>query len=148
MSLGISIMVYKPPKLSPSVFSFMSPLSNEIWLCVVFAYIGVSIVLYLVSRFNPNEAKPEAGASAHVSSVSKDPMWFSLAALLQQGSDTSPRSSAGRIVGAVWWFFTLILISSYTANFAAVRTVKSYGNSNQFSRGFGSSVRCRIRHIG
>jgi ionotropic glutamate receptor len=26
-------------------------------------------------------------------------------------------------VGAVWWFFTLILISSYTANFAAVRTV-------------------------
>jgi len=33
------------------------------------------------------------------------------------------RSTAGRIVGAVWWFFTLILISSYTANFAAVRTV-------------------------
>jgi glutamate receptor 3 len=33
------------------------------------------------------------------------------------------RSTAGRIVGSVWWFFTLILISSYTANFAAVRTV-------------------------
>lgn len=26
-------------------------------------------------------------------------------------------------MGSVWWFFTLILISSYTANFAAVRTV-------------------------
>ena len=33
------------------------------------------------------------------------------------------RSFAGRLVGSVWWFFTLILISSYTANFAAVRTV-------------------------
>jgi ionotropic glutamate receptor len=33
------------------------------------------------------------------------------------------RSLAGRVVGSVWWFFTLILISSYTANFAAVRTV-------------------------
>jgi len=42
MSLGISIMVYKPKKLGPSVFSFMSPLSNEIWLCVLFAFIGVS----------------------------------------------------------------------------------------------------------
>jgi hypothetical protein len=41
MSLGISIMVYKPPKLTPHVFSFMSPLSYEIWLCVLFAYVGV-----------------------------------------------------------------------------------------------------------
>ena len=28
----------------------MNPLSMEIWMCVVFAYIGVSIVLFLVSR--------------------------------------------------------------------------------------------------
>ena len=42
MSLGISIMVYKPEKRNPGVFGFMSPLSNEIWLCVFFAYIGVS----------------------------------------------------------------------------------------------------------
>jgi hypothetical protein len=27
-------------------------------------------------------------------------------------------------VGSVWWFFTLILISSYTANLAAVLTVE------------------------
>jgi ABC-type amino acid transport substrate-binding protein len=41
MSLGISIMVYKPGTKPLGVFSFMSPLSNEIWLCVFFAYIGV-----------------------------------------------------------------------------------------------------------
>ena len=29
----------------------MNPLSMEIWMCVVFAYIGVSIVLFLVSRY-------------------------------------------------------------------------------------------------
>ena len=33
------------------MFTFMNPLSMEIWMCVVFAYIGVSIVLFLVSRF-------------------------------------------------------------------------------------------------
>ena len=36
----------------------------------------------------------------------------------------SNRSYAGRIVGSVWWFFTLIIISSYTANLAAFLTVE------------------------
>lgn len=31
---------------------------------------------------------------------------------------------SGRIVGSVWWFFTLIVISSYTANLAAFLTVE------------------------
>lgn len=43
---------------------------------------------------------------------------------MQQGCDISPRSVSGRIVGSVWWFFTLILISSYTANLAAFLTVE------------------------
>lgn len=34
------------------------------------------------------------------------------------------RSVSGRIVGCVWWFFTLIIISSYTANLAAFLTVE------------------------
>ena len=57
MTLGISIMIKKPVKQNPGVFSFMSPLSEEIWMCVVFAYVGVSIVLFLVSRFSPYEWK-------------------------------------------------------------------------------------------
>lgn len=31
---------------------------------------------------------------------------------------------SGRLVASVWWFFTLILISSYTANLAAFLTVE------------------------
>jgi len=81
MSLGISIMIKKPEKeVHGRVFSFMYRMSYEIWMCVIFAYIGVSVVLFLVSRF---------------------------------------RSLSGRIVGTMWWFFTLIVISSYTVNLAA-----------------------------
>lgn len=47
-----------------------------------------------------------------------------MASLMQQTCDFSPRSLSGRIVGSVWWFFTLILISSYTANLAAYLTVE------------------------
>lgn len=43
---------------------------------------------------------------------------------MQQGSDINPRAISTRIVGATWWFFTLIIISSYTANLAAFLTVE------------------------
>ena len=37
---------------------------------------------------------------------------------------TLNRSMSGRIVGSAWWFFTLIIISSYTANLAAFLTIE------------------------
>uniref|UniRef100_A0A8C1IZG6 Glutamate receptor 1-like n=1 Tax=Cyprinus carpio TaxID=7962 RepID=A0A8C1IZG6_CYPCA len=162
MSLGISIMIKKPTKSKPGVFSFLDPLAYEIWMCIVFAYIGVSVVLFLVSRFSPYEwhaddeddgmeqqnqnqpPSPEHNQSPNQHGQNqnqreekqeKQPehnnefgifnsLWFSLGAFMQQGCDISPRSLSGRIVGGVWWFFTLIIISSYTANLAAFLTVE------------------------
>jgi len=48
---------------------------------------------------------------------------------MQQGTDMTPRSISGRIVGGAWWFFSLIIISSYTANLAAFLTVERMVNS-------------------
>ncbi|XP_056264992.1 glutamate receptor 2-like isoform X6 [Pseudoliparis swirei] len=132
MSLGISIMIKKPQKSKPGVFSFLDPLAYEIWMCIVFAYIGVSVVLFLVSRFSPYEwtlEEPEDGAMPLTTESNNEfgifnSLWFSLGAFMRQGCDISPRSLSGRIVGGVWWFFTLIIISSYTANLAAFLTVE------------------------
>ncbi|CAL8262731.1 unnamed protein product [Lota lota] len=157
MSLGISIMIKKPTKSKPGVFSFLDPLAYEIWMCIVFAYIGVSVVLFLVSRFSPYEwhaedyeegGEPQSPTQASASNGAQqgqpanlqnpaqqspeqnnefgifNSLWFSLGAFMQQGCDISPRSLSGRIVGGVWWFFTLIIISSYTANLAAFLTVE------------------------
>lgn len=132
MSLGISIMIKKPQKSKPGVFSFLDPLAYEIWMCIVFAYIGVSVVLFLVSRFSPYEWQTEEYEdSPDMQSLEQtnefgifNSLWFSLGAFMQQGCDISPRSLSGRIVGGVWWFFTLIIISSYTANLAAFLTVE------------------------
>uniref|UniRef100_A0A8C5G427 Glutamate receptor n=1 Tax=Gouania willdenowi TaxID=441366 RepID=A0A8C5G427_GOUWI len=133
MSLGISIMIKKPTKSKPGVFSFLDPLAYEIWMCIVFAYIGVSVVLFLVSRFSPYEwhaedyeegAEPQSPTQQTNEFGIFNSLWFSLGAFMQQGCDISPRSLSGRIVGGVWWFFTLIIISSYTANLAAFLTVE------------------------
>uniref|UniRef100_I3IUZ8 Glutamate receptor n=1 Tax=Oreochromis niloticus TaxID=8128 RepID=I3IUZ8_ORENI len=132
MSLGISIMIKKPTKSKPGVFSFLDPLAYEIWMCIVFAYIGVSVVLFLVSRFSPYEWNGEESDDEDETETPEytndfgifNSLWFSLGAFMQQGCDISPRSLSGRIVGGVWWFFTLIIISSYTANLAAFLTVE------------------------
>uniref|UniRef100_A0A8C8FX25 Glutamate receptor n=1 Tax=Oncorhynchus tshawytscha TaxID=74940 RepID=A0A8C8FX25_ONCTS len=137
MSLGISIMIKKPTKSKPGVFSFLDPLAYEIWMCIVFAYIGVSVVLFLVSRFSPYEwqgddsdgeegqGQGQGQNEGHTNEFGIfNSLWFSLGAFMQQGCDISPRSLSGRIVGGVWWFFTLIIISSYTANLAAFLTVE------------------------
>ncbi|XP_064610176.1 glutamate receptor-like [Liolophura sinensis] len=124
MSLGISIMVKRPEDQEPNVFSFMDPLSYEIWMCIIFAYIGVSVVLFLVSRFSPYEWHVDDESGISNDFTISNSLWFSLGAFMQQGCEISPRSISGRIVGSVWWFFTLIVISSYTANLAAFLTVE------------------------
>ena len=35
------------------------------------------------------------------------------------------RAPSTRLVASMWWFFTLIMVSSYTANLAAFLTVES-----------------------
>lgn len=49
-------------------------------------------------------------------------LWFATASVLQQGPDHTPRAPSGRIMAAAFWFFILILISTYTANLAAFFT--------------------------
>lgn len=44
MSLGISIMIKKPIKQTPGVFSFMNPLSQEIWVSICMLYRGLHVV--------------------------------------------------------------------------------------------------------
>ncbi|XP_046575056.1 glutamate receptor 1-like [Haliotis rubra] len=127
MNTGISIMIKIPDKQKPGIFSFMDPFSKSIWLCITLGFLAVSFVLFLVGKFSPFEWDVECtgeGQSASTAFTLCNTLWFALGALMQQGSDISPRSFSGRIVGSAWWFFTLILISSYTANLAAFLTIE------------------------
>lgn len=48
---GISILFAKPIKSPPDLFSFLSPLSLDVWLYMGSAYLGVSLFLYILARF-------------------------------------------------------------------------------------------------
>ncbi|CAG5038997.1 unnamed protein product [Parnassius apollo] len=138
ISIDNPVMYARTPKLLADTFSFLRPLSKEIWLCILFSFFAVSIVLFLVSRFSPHEWRSISISDTHIeqpiTSTNEiilhnefsiwNSFWFSLGSFMQQGSDVVPRSLSGRIVGTVWWFFALILVCSYTANLAAYLIVE------------------------
>ncbi|CAF0775474.1 unnamed protein product [Rotaria sordida] len=204
MNLGISIMISKPDAQKPGVFSFMNPVSTEIWLCLSLAYFAVSVVLFLTSRvvnsgwqrrvvrrpsyrsfsypksvndrrksliesqrqkrdsilsehsndfstltrssikrrhhyrtqlsdqhlsnLNINKNKKKKNESkqntVHLFGIS-NALFFSFASFMRQSINLVPKSLSGRIAAISWWYFSLIFVSSYTANLVACLTVEN-----------------------
>ncbi|CAB3254763.1 unnamed protein product [Arctia plantaginis] len=173
MNLGISVLYRKPIKQPPNLFSFLSPLSLDVWIYMATAYLGVSVLLFILARFTPYEwhptHSPEGEKMENIFSLANclwfaigslmqqscdflpkfspyewdcprncldeppvlenqftllNSLWFTIGSLMQQGSDIAPKAVSTRMVAGMWWFFTLIMISSYTANLAAFLTVE------------------------
>jgi len=130
MNLGISIIFVKPKKAPPSLLSFLQPFTIEVWLYVGFGYVFVSLVLFVLARFSPYEwdnpypciEEPEELENQFSLANS---FWFTIGSLMQQGSDVAPISLSTRLLAGMWFFFALIMISSYTANLAAFLTVET-----------------------
>lgn len=127
MNLGISIMFKVPETQETKLFSFLNPLSIDIWIYVVFAYLAVSLTVFIVARFSEwNNVNTKCRSECYENNFTlSNSFWFVIGSLMQQGNDEmNPKATSTRIVGGIWWFFTLIIISSYTANLAAFLTVE------------------------
>lgn len=130
MNTGISILFKKPTNKVTTLFSFLSPFSLDVWVYVLCSYSGVSIILFLVGRISPYEwtnpypCRQEDSAVMQNSFSLLNSFWFTIGSLMQQGSDLAPKSMSTRSMAGIWYFFTLIMISSYTANLAAFLTVE------------------------
>ena len=95
MNTGISIMIKRPEREKPGVFSFMDPLSLAVWGCIIAGFFAVSFILYMVGRFSPYEWQEEGDSGATMAPSDTfsfvNTLWFSLGALMQQGPDIFPR---------------------------------------------------------
>uniref|UniRef100_A0A061QLK3 Putative glutamate receptor n=1 Tax=Cupiennius salei TaxID=6928 RepID=A0A061QLK3_CUPSA len=129
MQTGISILFKKPTQKVTSLFSFLSPFSGEVWVLVMGAYTFVSLCLFLVGRMspyewsNPHPCRKNDQVEENCFSLLNS-MWFTIGSLMQQGSDIAPTAMSTRAITSIWYFFCLIMISSYTANLAAFLTVE------------------------
>uniref|UniRef100_A0A3P9DPA2 Glutamate receptor n=1 Tax=Maylandia zebra TaxID=106582 RepID=A0A3P9DPA2_9CICH len=130
MTLGISILYRVHLGRKPGYFSFLDPFSPAVWLFMLLAYLAVSCVLFLAARlspyewYNPHPCLRERRDILENQYTLGNSLWFPVGGFMQQGSEIMPRALSTRCVSGVWWAFTLIIISSYTANLAAFLTVQ------------------------
>lgn len=147
MDLGIQLLYEKPKKANPELLSFMEPFSKRVWTFVGGAILFVSISFFIMGRMSPAEWDNPFPCIQEPDQLQnqftlKNSMWFTIGAILQEGkkiqnffnfclifmiflgSDIAPKAPSTRIVASIWWFFTLIMISSYTANLASFLTVQ------------------------
>lgn len=117
MTRYISVLM-KVPRSERSYFEFLNPLHPLVWFCTFGAFVVVSLILYMLEKIGASHSKDLPTISF------KESFWFVFGSLLQGSTDASPSTLPGRILTSAWWFFALILISSYTANLAAFLTVK------------------------
>ncbi|XP_046988610.1 glutamate receptor ionotropic, kainate 2-like [Schistocerca americana] len=127
MNLGISILYSKSEKADPNLFSFLDPFTVDVWIYMATAYLGVSLTFFALARMAPGEwdkghpCDPEPTELENTFNMINI-FWFSMGSLMGQGCDLLPKAVSTRLIAGMWWFFTLIMIASYTANLAAFLT--------------------------
>ncbi|XP_017772226.1 PREDICTED: glutamate receptor ionotropic, kainate 2-like isoform X2 [Nicrophorus vespilloides] len=132
MTLGITILYSKAVKPPPELFSFMQPLSFDIWLYMATAYLGISIIIFVTARLAPGDWENPHPCNENPEELEniwdiKNCLWLTLGSLMAQGCDILPKGISTRMVAGMWWFFSLIMCASYTANLAAFLTMERMG---------------------
>ncbi|XP_047025331.1 glutamate receptor ionotropic, kainate 2-like [Helicoverpa zea] len=150
MTLGISLLFREEDPEAPDRFSFIKPLSLDVWLYLATTYVIVSFVLLVCARMsqddwvNPHPCNQNPENLENIWSL-YNCMWLTMGSIMTQGCDILPRAAGSRWIAGVWWFFALIVTASYTANMSTflsnsrrsnvINDVKELSEQNKISYG-------------
>ncbi|XP_032238520.2 glutamate receptor 3 isoform X2 [Nematostella vectensis] len=128
LDFRIAMILQKPLEEDVDLFAFLMPFQKDLWACCCLVVGAVTILMWILDRFSPYGFRAEAkntGEGEGDEFSLPNSLWFATGSILQQGGDNTPRSGSGRVLAASFWLFTLILISTYTANLAAFFTAQN-----------------------
>ena len=87
--VGILFKKKIPP--DPNPFSFLQPLSIEVWIYTTTAYLGFCILLFCLARMSPYEWEDNGDGSATNVWTISNALWFGIGCYLGQGCDFLPK---------------------------------------------------------
>ncbi|VEL15025.1 unnamed protein product [Protopolystoma xenopodis] len=91
LTFGISLIIKKPGKKKPGIFSFLHPLAYSVWLAILAACLVVSCGLWVIAKLSPLEWRYQTDPNTdrvryHPVFTYFNSLWFSFAAFVQQVS--------------------------------------------------------------
>ncbi|XP_061457192.1 probable glutamate receptor isoform X2 [Rhineura floridana] len=114
---GIGILLEKDSALEEaSLFHFLTPFSKETWAGIFVAYLFSSLCLFLAARMSPREWD----GNEEVCFTFLNSLWFGVGAFTLQGAVPRPKSLSVRLITAIWWLFSIVLLTAYIAGFSFV----------------------------
>ena len=101
LNLGISILYIRPRPAAPSLLAFLDPFSTEVYVFTLIVFVLVTLLIYVLARFSPNQWEEPSSCVSDPEFVSNqynllNSFWFTLGAIMQQGSDVCPESLSVR----------------------------------------------------
>ncbi|XP_002731595.1 glutamate receptor 3-like [Saccoglossus kowalevskii] len=125
--LSVLTKSWVPTKSSPkTISSFLRPLQAGVWVMIFVALFAVSLVIFIMDRFNPFElrAMAERGEvpanQGYYFSGYLNCVWYLWSTLFLQSFDYSPRSMAGRCMSGFWFVFVVVTLFMYLGNMSAI----------------------------
>ena len=115
---GISLVMRRPIEKS-SFFQFTEPLSGMVWLLVLGVIVFTGFMMFMLDKVAPaSDDKARFTIS--------ESLWFTFSSMMLCSTQIHPRTVAARVLAGALWMFSLIIISTYTANLAAKLTVSKF----------------------
>ncbi|XP_056279111.1 glutamate receptor U1-like [Pseudoliparis swirei] len=117
MQTGISFLLRRDSASEESGFSVLAPFSTDMWVGVLVAFLLTGLCIFLVGRISPTEwAEPDTEEHSFTLLHS---FWYITGALTLQGAGPHPKAASGRLIGATWWLFAVLLLACYFGNLSS-----------------------------
>ncbi|XP_063881027.1 glutamate receptor ionotropic, kainate 5-like [Scylla paramamosain] len=128
--------------LAKKMLAYTTPMDTALYWCILANMIGLASILFFIERLQrcyiPMGEKPVSMGVAG---------WYMLSALLQQGSNTYPISTAAQVIYWVGYSVSLIVYTSYSATLVSHLAVEQpaplpFSNLRDLSRQSGWDAGC------
>ena len=115
---------YVPQKASQSnIWFFVRPFYYDVWVMIPVIIVIAGIVITIINLLSPIQRLSGQNNKSLLSSFFTMIFLVTSGLVGREGGDTLPKSPSAKFVLVIWWFFTTIFISIYTANLTAYVTL-------------------------
>ncbi|XP_062503990.1 glutamate receptor 4-like [Corticium candelabrum] len=114
---------------SSRLLAFLDPFDPYTIAVLVLSLFTTAVTWIVIKRISLSKDEIELlgheGGDNSLPSRWGNALWYFYATAMQLTPDVGPSAISGRLIMAAWYFFTLVIVATYTANLAAYLTIKS-----------------------